>query len=96
MDKKPLPSSESKAKVIFSFNVIFSQFLKQMKEFSSVLNGSSDYWSSTITNLGKNFCSCTRPEEFIEQDIDVKELDAGKKQVESIENFESVRGSKKN
>jgi hypothetical protein len=63
-----------------------------MKEFSSVLNGSSDYWSSTLTNLGKNFCSCTRPEEFVEEDITNKEVDL--KEQQGIENLEVVRGSK--
>jgi hypothetical protein len=67
-----------------------------MKEFSSVLNGSSDYWSSTLTNLGKNFCSCTRPEEFIEHDINNKEVEKEQIKLHGFENIESVEGSKKN
>jgi hypothetical protein len=39
-----------------------------MKEFSSVLNGSSDYWSNTFSNIGKTFCSCTRSD-LVEEDM---------------------------
>jgi len=46
-------------------------FLKQMKGLSSVLNGSSGFWTDKISNLGKEFCSCTRGD--LEQNVEMED-----------------------
>jgi hypothetical protein len=33
-----------------------------MKDLSLVLNNSSQYWKGTFSDLGKNFCDCSRGE----------------------------------
>jgi len=45
--------------------------LKQIKGISSLLKGSSQFWKGTFTNLGNNFCSCTRPVDMIEDNNEI-------------------------
>ena len=41
-----------------------------MKGISSALKGSSRFWKGTFSNIGKNFCSCARREDIIENSSD--------------------------
>lgn len=40
---------------------------------SSILNGSTQFWRDTITNL--NPCECNRPETFIERELNESNKD---------------------
>lgn len=68
-------------------------FLKQIKGLSSVLRGSSGYWTEKLSNLGNEFCSCTRG--VIEPNAEMEV----EKKIEDQNNFNSdliyLKGNKK-
>ena len=52
-----------------------------------MLDNSSQYWKESITNLGKNFCNCTRSEDFIEVDIENSET----REVNQLQQAKSIK-----
>ncbi len=41
-----------------------------MKDLSSVINSSSQYWKGTFSELGNNFCDCARGDILDGEDIE--------------------------